>query len=99
MPIKAEADQDQNSHYAERYPHHAAQLARGSLRPGRGGQTPLAEEIPDSRAEVEGRGQNADYKERQKQGILHALINGVEIRQPVRFKPLCVEMPTDKNES
>src|SRR5262249_46337004 len=36
---------------------------------------------------------------RQKQGILHVLINSVEIGQPVRLKPLCVEMPADENES
>ena len=70
MPIQAEAKHDENSHDAERDSNDHAQAAGSLLSLGGGGQSPLAEEIPNSHAEMKGGGENPDHEERQVPRVL-----------------------------
>ncbi len=60
MPVEAEADENQHADETEGDGDDHAELTRGTLSLDGGGESPLAEKIPDADAEMKGGGENAD---------------------------------------
>src|SRR6266851_955276 len=95
MPIESETNNNKDSDDAERNSYKSAKSSCRLLRLDGGRQPPLAEEIPDARAEMERRGEHADDKKGQIPRILHVL-GDVCIRRPAMSEPaLRVKMPAD----
>ena len=95
MPVEAEADEDQNAYETEGESDDHAEMAGGALSFDGGGEAPLAEEIPDADAEVEGGGEDADGGEGEKiriaEEVLNFIVSGFAVGEPA----LGVEMPGD----
>src|SRR5882724_230611 len=98
MPVEAEADEDQDAYETEGDRDKYAELAGGALGFDGGGETPLAEEIPDADAEMEGGGENADGGEEEEirigEKVFDFGVSGFAVSEP----PLGVEMPGDVGE-
>ena len=98
MPIEAEADENQHAYKTEGDRDENAELAGSALGLNGGGESPLAEKIPDADAEMEGRGENADGGEEEEIGIGEELLDldvgGFAVGEPA----LGVEMPGDVEE-
>src|ERR1700751_1232941 len=98
MPIETETDEDQEAHEAESKSDNHAELPGGALGFHRGGESPLAEKIPDADAEMEGGGEDADGGEEEEIRIGEKLfdfgVGGFAVSEPA----LGVEMPGDVNE-
>ena len=98
MPVEAEADENQNADEAEGEGDDHAELPGGSLGFNSGGESPLAEKIPDADAEMERRGEYANDGESEKIGIheevLNFIVGGAAVGEPA----LGVEMPGDVDE-
>src|SRR5579863_4534888 len=98
MPVVTETDQDQNADSAENQRHRKSEAAGEALRIRGCGQTPLAEEIPDTDPEMKGRGENSDQSKGEKPRILEKMLDfhvgGFAVSEPA----LRVEMPADINE-
>src|ERR1700739_534597 len=98
MPIKTETGEDQEAHEAEGEGDNHAELPGGALGFHRGGESPLAEKIPDADAEMEGGGEDADGGEEEEIRIGEKLfdfgVGGFAVSEPA----LGVEMPGDVNE-
>src|ERR1700739_3429353 len=98
MPIKTETGKEQAAQEAEGEGDNQAGLPGGALGFHRGGESPLAEKIPDADAEMEGGGENADGGEEKEIRIGEKLfyfgVGGFAVSEPA----LGVEMPGDVNE-
>src|SRR5713226_10694873 len=95
MPIVSETNNNQDPDDAERHSHQRAKAPCCLLRLDGRSQTPLAQEIPDSCAEMKRGSQHANDEKHQVPGILHVLSN-VRIRRPaVREPSLRVKMPAN----
>ena len=60
MPVEAETDENQDAYETEGKGDDYAEMSGGALGFDGGGEAPLAEEIPDADAQVEGGGKNTD---------------------------------------
>src|SRR5713101_2923919 len=95
MPVESETNNNQNADDAKRHSNKRAKAARRLLRLHSGRQPPLAQEIPDARAEMKRRSEHADNKKRQVPRILHVFRN-VRIRRSAMREPaLRVKMPAN----
>ncbi len=98
MPVEAEADEDQDANETEGESDDHAEMAGGALGFDGGGESPLAEEIPDADAEMEGGGEDADGGEDEKirigEEVLDFIVSGFAVSEPT----LGVEMPSDVDE-
>src|SRR6266404_9066807 len=95
MPVWPETQNNKNSNNAKCNSDQRAKPPSRLLRPGRGGQAPLAKKIPDAYAQMKRRRQHAHDKERQVPWVFHVL-RDVRIRRlPMRKPPLRVEMPSN----
>src|SRR5207253_10917872 len=86
MPIESETKNDQDSDYAERNANKRAKSPGRLLRLDGGRQPPLAQEIPDTHAEVERRSEHPHDKEPEIPRILHvhgdAFVSRCAMREP-----------------
>src|SRR5258708_4625867 len=98
MPVEAEADEDQHADETEGDGDDHAELTRGTLSLDGGGESPLAEKIPDADAEMERGGENADGGEEEEIRIGEELrdfgVGGFAVSEPA----LGVKMPGDVDE-
>jgi len=99
MPVEAEADEDEDADKAERESDEKAELSGSVLGLDGGGESPLAEEIPNADAEMEGAGEDANQSEGEEPGIHEEVLDFFVGGTPVGGPALRVEMPGDVNES
>src|SRR5216683_6417460 len=95
MPVESETNNNQNADDAKRHSNKRAKASRRLLRLHSGRQPPLAQEIPDARAEMKRRSEDSYDKKGQVPRILHVFRN-VRIRRSAMREPaLRVKMPAN----
>jgi hypothetical protein len=75
MPIKPEAQDNQDSRHTESDPNQDSQAAGGLLGFSGSRQAPLAQEVPDADSKMERSSHKSDNKQRQINGIPHVRSN------------------------
>src|ERR1700751_4466123 len=98
MPIKTEADENEDSYDAESNANHRSKLPGGSLRAGGRSESPLAEKILDAHAEMERRAQNADREKCQIERVLKISSDRVVGGFAASHQPLGVNVPGNECE-
>src|SRR5262249_50142951 len=98
MPIETETDEDQQAYETERKGNDHAELAGGALSFNCGGESPLAEKIPDADAQMEGGSENSDGGEEEEIGVGEKLFDFGGGRSAVSEPALSIEMPGDVSE-
>lgn len=98
MPVVIEAGDDEQARDGECYADGGAEPAEGALRADADGDAPLAGEIPEAVAEMEGRRDDSDYVECEIVGILHGVGDVGVGRHAAGGEALDPNVPADEEE-